>query len=522
MVAPRPFRLPGWCLVVILSWAGAGWAQTQATCETWLGTDPNPVGIPSVPAPGISQRNALLAAGGKLVAIGSRYYAVSIPDAFYSAALPVLVVDLHGTGGYPEAEWNDWHSALADRGYGFVGLAWGGGTASAASDTDVYADLKQILQDVGTVCPVAGARKWLLGFSVGSAMSFAVMIRDVADRHLFYGQVAVSGASAAPLDTGKEVMHATVEANRGNADAVLGIKSWMYCGEQDFDHGWSMCEEMPLGEAFVDEHGGDALLYRDPSGSHHSLPGNTAARDQMLDFLARIQPDDGLWVIDAENNGQSGRGFQLEVRGGVLVFTYYGYGGDGSGLWALSAGPMSGNGYSGSLDTYAGGTALGGDYQPAAKTGSLGVLSLAFTSASQGTITLPSEGTRAISRFPFAGSASPPITPRNGLWVVDAENNGQSGRGFQIEQHGGLLVFTYYGYGSGGEGLWALSAGDMSGAGYGGSLDRYSGGTALGGTYRPAKVSESAGSFSLSFSTPTSGLVTFPGEAPKAISKFNW
>jgi hypothetical protein len=303
---------------------------------------------------------------------------------------------------------------------------------------------------------------------------------------------------------------------------MLGVKSWMYCGEQDFDHGWSMCDEMPNGEAFVDEHGGDAYLYRDPTGSHHSLPSNASARDAMLDYLARIQPEDGLWVIDAENNGQSGRGFQLEVRSGVLVFTYYGYGGDGSGLWALSAGAMSGNGYSGSLDTYQGGTALGGSYRAAAKSGSPGSLGLNFTSATRGTITLPGEPTRAISRFAFAGTASPSIAPRNGLWVIDEENNGQSGRGFQIEQHGGLLVFTYYGYGASGGGLWALSAADMAGTGYSGALNLYSGGTTLGGIYKPAQVDGTAGTVAMTFITPTTGTITFPGEAPKTMSKFSW
>lgn len=277
-------------LPLLLALSSAAFAQSQSTCTAYLANNPNPAGIPSVSSQGVTQRANLLADGGKLVAIGSRYYTVSIPTAFYTSSKPVVVFDLHGTGGYPEAEWSDWYGVMKTRGYAFVGLAWGGGAPGAATDTEIYTQLKQIVQELGVECPIAGARKWLLGFSVGSAMSFAVMIRDVADSRMFMGQVALSGAAIGPLTTGKDIMHATVEANRANASAVQGIKSWMYCGDQDFDHGWSMCSEMPNGEAFVNEHGGKAHLYRDPLGTHHSLPGNVAGRNQMLNYLMGILP----------------------------------------------------------------------------------------------------------------------------------------------------------------------------------------------------------------------------------------
>lgn len=261
---------------------------TQSTCSSYLATSPNPAGIAAVSGPGVAQRSAFLADGGKLVAIGSRYYSVSIPTGFYSSSNPVVIFDLHGTGGYPEAEWSDWHTAMSERGYAFIGLSWGGGTPSAATDTEIYSLVQQIFSEVGAYCPLANANKWLLGFSVGSAMSFAVAIRDVADQKLFRGQIAVSGAAIGPLTTGKDVMHPTVEANRSNGNAMRGVNSWMYCGDKDFDHSWSMCTEMPNGEAFVNEHGGQATLYKDPDGEHHSLPTSSTPRTAMLDYVATI------------------------------------------------------------------------------------------------------------------------------------------------------------------------------------------------------------------------------------------
>jgi hypothetical protein len=261
-------------------------AQTQAGCAAYLATNPNPSGVRAVSGVGVSQRSAFLAAGGKLVVLGSRYYAVYIPPSFYTASHASVVLELPGTGGYPEAGWNDWNAAMAEKGHAFISLYWGGGTPEAATDVEVYDALKQIVQEVGAACPIAGKDKWLMGFSVGSAYSFAVMIRDVADKKLFRGQLAISGAAIGPLTTGKDVMHATVESNRSNPAAVLGIRSWMYCGDKDLDHGWSMCTEMPNGEAFVNTHGGSATLYRDPNGTHGSLPGNVSGRNQMFDYMA--------------------------------------------------------------------------------------------------------------------------------------------------------------------------------------------------------------------------------------------
>lgn len=262
-------------------------AQTQATCAAWLATDPNPSGVRATPTAGNSQRTAFLAAGGKLVILGTRYYAVYIPSTFYTASAPSVVFELPGTGGYPEAGWNDWNASMAEKGHAFISLYWGGGTSEVVSDTQIYSDIKDILQTVGAACPIAAKSKWLMGFSVGSAYSFAVMIRDVADQKLFKGQLAISGAAISPLVAGRDLMHPTVEASRSNASAVQGIKSWMYCGEKDLDHGWSMCTEMPNGESFVSSHGGTATLYKDPNGTHNSLSSSATGRNQMFDYMAQ-------------------------------------------------------------------------------------------------------------------------------------------------------------------------------------------------------------------------------------------
>ena len=90
-------------------------AQTRASCEAYLATDPSPTGIPAVSGPGIAQRSELLAAGGKLVAIGTRYYSVSIPAAFYTAATPVLVPEIRKRKPRTPLDQSGWATVVESR-----------------------------------------------------------------------------------------------------------------------------------------------------------------------------------------------------------------------------------------------------------------------------------------------------------------------------------------------------------------------------------------------------------------------
>lgn len=494
-------------------------AATESSCRSYLATNPNPSGIAALSGPGASQRAALLADGGKLVAIGSRYYTVWVPPAFYTSTRRIVIFDLHGTGGYAEAEWNDWHAALAARGYAFIGLSWGGGTPSAESDETIYAQMKQIATDVAASCPLDGADKWLMGFSVGSAMSFAVMVRDVADQRMFRGQLAISGAAIGPLTTGMDVMHATVEAARSNGSAVLGIRAWMYCGELDVDHGWSMCTEMPNGEAFVNQHGGSARLYRDAGGSHHSLPGNVAAYEDMFGYIEATtvspRPANGWWWNPAE----SGRGFALEVSGNTLFMAAYLYDAGGRATWYASSARFYADGsFSSTLDRYSGGQTLTGAYQAATLAGSGGAVSLACASTTACTLTWPG-GTVPLQRFVWSGDAAPGYAPQTGWWWNAAE----SGRGFFLEMQGGTLLATGYMYDSAGNPLWYYTAGPAASSTYQGTWTQYANGQTLSGSYvAPVVANPAVGALTLRLTNSESGTLVLPNGREIPISRFRF
>jgi hypothetical protein len=239
---------------------------------------------------------------------------------------------------------------------------------------------------------------------------------------------------------------------------------------------------------------------------------------------SEIDPTDGLWAIDIENNGQPGRGFQIDVQHGVMVLTFYGYRADGSSEWYLASGPITNNTFSGTLDRYAGGAPFGSTPISAHLTDNAGAVSVSFSDSTHGQIALPGEPTKAISLFNLGGSVPPslPIIPASGLWAIDAENNGQPGRGFQIAVKNDVLVLTFYGYTGNGAAQWYLSAGTLSNNRFVGALETYSGGAAFGAVNQAAHAASNAGNVTITFTDSTHGQIILPGEASMAISKFVW
>lgn len=112
-------------------------------------------------------------------------------------------------------------------------------------------------------------------------------------------------------------------------------------------------------------------------------------------------PEQGLWIVDKENNGQPGRGFFIDIQGQILVMSVYTYNSTQTNQWYLSSGPMNGNSFNGGLEKYEGGTYFGGAYRPARYLGIEGRVQVNFSSATSGTIQFPLEEPKPISRFIF-------------------------------------------------------------------------------------------------------------------------
>ena len=110
-------------------------------------------------------------------------------------------------------------------------------------------------------------------------------------------------------------------------------------------------------------------------------------------------PSDGLWSFNEGNPGDPGRGFEVELEGNVMVFTYFGYNADGTAQWYLAAGSFASGSFSALMYPYEGGTYLGGPYQAAHQIESVGAVSITFSSSTTGTITLPKGPSEGITKF---------------------------------------------------------------------------------------------------------------------------
>lgn len=131
-----------------------------------------------------------------------------------------------------------------------------------------------------------------------------------------------------------------------------------------------------------------------------------------------FMPQAGTWIVSAENTGQPGRGFGLDVQNNTLVMQMYGYEANGAPTFYLTAGTISNNTYSGQLNQYADGQSFGSDPHAGRETGSAGTVTMRFISGTKGYITFPGEGEKEMSRFNFNFSSSPESL--KGKWLFSS------------------------------------------------------------------------------------------------------
>lgn len=115
-------------------------------------------------------------------------------------------------------------------------------------------------------------------------------------------------------------------------------------------------------------------------------------------------PSSGTWVVNEELNGKPGRGLAIDVQNHVLVMQMYAYEQSGQPTFFMGSGNLKNNQISMALSRYQGGRYLGSGDRSGVEAGSPGVVSLRFTSGTNGYIRLPGEGEKAISRFEFGYS----------------------------------------------------------------------------------------------------------------------
>jgi hypothetical protein len=100
---------------------------------------------------------------------------------------------------------------------------------------------------------------------------------------------------------------------------------------------------------------------------------------------ALITPQVGLWWNPAE----SGTGYALDYKHGVLVVTVYSYTAAGAPIWYLAFGPVINNTFTSTLNKFQNGQCISCAYSLPTINGNDGTISITFTSPTTATMTLP-------------------------------------------------------------------------------------------------------------------------------------
>lgn len=107
------------------------------------------------------------------------------------------------------------------------------------------------------------------------------------------------------------------------------------------------------------------------------------------------------------------------------------------------------------------------------------------------------------------GSNADAIQPESGWWW----NAQESGRGFVMEVQNGTMFFAGYLYAQDGSSEWYVAQGPYNhpSSRFSGELLLFRGGQCMTCTYRPPTLSPSPGQVTVTFTSPVSGSLTWPG-----------
>jgi hypothetical protein len=111
-----------------------------------------------------------------------------------------------------------------------------------------------------------------------------------------------------------------------------------------------------------------------------------------------LTPVVGLWWNPAE----SGSGYNIDVKHGVLVMTVYSYKATGEQEWYITSGPITNGSFTGTLNRYVGGQCISCAYAGLpTDAGNAGTVTINFTSPVAATMLLPGGRVTTIQPQPF-------------------------------------------------------------------------------------------------------------------------
>lgn len=159
------------------------------------------------------------------------------------------------------------------------------------------------------------------------------------------------------------------------------------------------CSFQPTTTTFLIEQDARDTMFRNSGVVTLIHRGAVLSSGMLPAYGADLVPAVGLWW----NPSESGTGYNIDVKHGVLVLTVYSFKANGDPEWYIATGPLTNGGrnFSGVLDKARGGQCISCAYGgPPVGNGNDGPVTISFTSPTAATMTLP--GGRVINIQPEA------------------------------------------------------------------------------------------------------------------------
>jgi hypothetical protein len=230
------------------------------------------------------------------------------------------------------------------------------------------------------------------------------------------------------------------------------------------------------------------------------------------------------------NPNEPGRGYYVEQQGNVMSFAAFMYSSTGEATWYQSSGALVNTmattgafcNFTSNLYSYTGGQTFGGAYVAPSTPALIGGVTIGFFDATHASINWDGTVTN-IQRFPIVanGLASPATSaqPQTGFWWNPAE----PGRGYTLEVQSNEMFYGAFMYDTAGNPVWyatgpqTLTTQEV----YIGNFTQFCCGQVLFGPYKAAGIANpDVGSTTLQFSSPTTGMMTYPNGMQIPIQRF--
>lgn len=124
----------------------------------------------------------------------------------------------------------------------------------------------------------------------------------------------------------------------------------------------------------------------------------------MAQTSGTAEPEPGMWSFDGELNGRPGRSLHIDTQvGRAMAVSYLGYRADGSSFFLQAGGtrPEGSSSFNGTLREFRNGPVIGSGAGQGEEAGAAGPLQVVFDTPTSGTVTLPGDTPRRISRYRY-------------------------------------------------------------------------------------------------------------------------